>query len=397
MSTVDQTQPFADQTKLEHAILTQFPLASIAIDADFKVLYVNPVARDWLGLAEGPVTGENCYHVFPSPLCQTADCPVRRALDQDRTCTALSEVGSGAETTRVMFVAGPLKDEAGKVMGGIEAMIDLSEFAVLDKEIADLARFPDECPSPVMRATREGIILYANQASAPLLESWGTGPGQALPQAQRRAVQEALDSDQTITSETLCRGLIFRLDITPVTDAGYANIHGRDITEEHRAEVERRQISADLERRAEERTAELIRANEALRQQTETVLELSTPVVQLWEGIVLLPLVGVLDTHRAQQMTERLLQAISDTEALVALLDITGVPVIDTSVAQHLLKAVRAARMLGAQVVITGFSPETAQTISRLGIDLGEVRTCGTLRAGVAEALLITGRQFVRP
>lgn len=130
--------------------------------------------------------------------------------------------------------------------------------------------------------------------------------------------------------------------------------------------------------------------------QSRSLLELSTPVIKLWDEIILLPLVGVLDTARAKQTTEQLLYAIVKHEAIVVILDVTGVPIIDTSVARHLIKTISAARMLGAETVVTGISPEAAQTLVQLGIDLSGFRTRGLLQAGVKEAFSLT-QQVVRP
>lgn len=133
---------------------------------------------------------------------------------------------------------------------------------------------------------------------------------------------------------------------------------------------------------------------EVIAQQSRSIMELSTPAVKLWDKILLLPLIGVVDTVRASQVIESLLQAIFDTESLVAILDITGVPLIDTRVAHHLIKTIAAAKMLGAEVIVTGISPDTAQTMVKLNIDLGAVRTCGTLRTGVAEAFKLVGKNI---
>jgi len=129
------------------------------------------------------------------------------------------------------------------------------------------------------------------------------------------------------------------------------------------------------------------------RQQQE-LLELSTPVVKLWEGILVLPLIGTLDSARTQVIMESLLQQIVESEATIAIIDITGVPTVDTLVAQHLLKTVAAARLMGADCIISGIRPQIAQTIVQLGVDLNEVTTKASLAAAFRLALQQSG-QFV--
>ncbi len=130
---------------------------------------------------------------------------------------------------------------------------------------------------------------------------------------------------------------------------------------------------------------------EVIRRQQEEMLELSTPVVKLWDGILALPIIGTLDSARTQVVMETLLENIVKTNSRVAIIDITGVPTVDTVVAQHLLKTVTAARLMGADCIISGVRPQIAQTIVHLGINLLDVTTKATLADAFALALDRTG------
>src|SRR4051794_11577811 len=135
---------------------------------------------------------------------------------------------------------------------------------------------------------------------------------------------------------------------------------------------------------------------EVIRRQQDELIELSTPVVKLWQGVVALPLIGTLDSARTQVVMESLLQRIVETDSAIAIIDITGVPTVDTMVAQHLLKAVTAARLMGADCIISGIRPQIAQTIVHLGLDLSMVTTKSSLADAVVVALERTGFEITR-
>jgi PAS domain S-box-containing protein len=137
-------------------------------------------------------------------------------------------------------------------------------------------------------------------------------------------------------------------------------------------------------------------AEERIKQQSREITELSTPVMQVWQGVVVAPLIGSLDSQRTQQFMERLLGRIVETNSPVALVDIMGVPTIDTQTAQHLIETISAVRLLGAQVVLTGVRPAIAQTLVHLGIDLSGIMTRASLSAGLQVALDILNLKVVR-
>ncbi|MEV4494529.1 STAS domain-containing protein [Micromonospora arborensis] len=140
-----------------------------------------------------------------------------------------------------------------------------------------------------------------------------------------------------------------------------------------------------------------VRTRESLiADQAEQLLELSTPVVKLWEGVVAVPLVGTLDSARAQVVMERLLQTLVDTSSPYAIIDITGVPAVDTQVAQHILKTVVAARLMGADCIISGIRPQIAQTIVALGIEFGDIATKASLADALRHVLRLSGVETAR-
>jgi rsbT co-antagonist protein RsbR len=144
----------------------------------------------------------------------------------------------------------------------------------------------------------------------------------------------------------------------------------KDISERKQAERER-----------EQHHAALLAAQEA------ALRELSTPLIPISNEVVIMPLIGTMDSRRAQQVLETLLEGIAGSGASVAILDITGVALVDTQVANALMRAAQAVKLLGAQVVLTGIRPEVAQTLVGLGVNLGGIVTCGTLQSGIAYAL----------
>lgn len=139
----------------------------------------------------------------------------------------------------------------------------------------------------------------------------------------------------------------------------------------------------------------IYRREQLIRQQQEAMRELPTPVLQVRERLLILPIVGVLESHRARQLTEQLLNSIGATRAKVAILDITGVPVVDSRVANHLLQTVSAARLMGATVILTGLSPSIAQALVALGVDLSPVKTTVDLQSGLEEAERLLGYRVV--
>lgn len=136
-------------------------------------------------------------------------------------------------------------------------------------------------------------------------------------------------------------------------------------------------------------------SNDLIEKQSRALIELSTPTIQLWEGILVLPILGVLDSRRAQDMTDVMLNKIQQTNATVIIIDITGVPTVDSSVANHLIKITKATRLMGCECILSGIGPEIAQTLVHLGISLDSIETSSNLKSAFQAALTKTGYRML--
>ncbi|WP_433936954.1 PAS domain S-box protein [Sorangium cellulosum] len=269
-------------------------------------------------------------------------------------------------------------DELDGLAAGMNMMIE-----ELQSSTSFVNNILSAMPDALLVLQMDGAIQSANRAALELL---GYAKGEILEQPVERVLRadaalpliERLQQANRIVneaSELVTReGAAIPVALSASTLRGAQDellgvvLVARDITEQRRAEAERERLQA------------------AVRRQTQMLMELSTPLIPISDQTVVLPLIGALDAARAAQVTETLLRGIVAHGARVAILDVTGVSGVDQQVASAIVRAVRATRLIGAQVVLTGIRPDVAATMTALDIELGGVVTCGTLKDGIAYA-----------
>ena len=179
------------------------------------------------------------------------------------------------------------------------------------------------------------------------------------------------------------------------------DVYGRSLFERYQGNMKRLSEALDIYEPVANKILSIValafidEREKVVRQQLEAIRELSTPVLQLRAGELILPIIGMIDTQRARQITEGLLRAIRANRARVVVMDITGVPAVDSKVANHLLQTVQAARLMGAAVIVTGLSAEVAQTLVTIGVDLSSMNTLSDLQSGIEEADRLVGYRVI--
>lgn len=275
------------------------------------------------------------------------------------------------------------------MLNTLEALLMQKQQAVLDDWKADLARRArgrsgvdrlradtDSILGLLTRAAKDDVLLDRDS------EAWRE-LGTELDIVARSCQEQGLDWEDVATVMSALRAVLTSM----ILEQGEAHAHASML---HRA-------NAVLDLMGLQASESYLQARDRIieRQQLE-VLELSVPVSMLWPHVLVLPLIGSLDSHRAHVVLETLLTRIDELSAKVVLIDITGVATVDTAVAQNIIKTITAARLMGTECIITGIRPQIAQTIVHLGINLKEFETRATLAEGLQKALEMTGSRIQR-
>ena len=236
--------------------------------------------------------------------------------------------------------------------------------------------------------TKEEIFSEATSVYDNYVEVLETGSVEAL-QAYARNLSERVIPRGVETNEVLGIVLLLR------------DVLARSLFKKYQADFELLNRVLDAYEPAANRVANTVGVSfvqereRVIRQQQEAIRELSTPVLQVRERLLILPIIGVIDAQRARQLTEQLLRGIRQNRAKVVVVDITGVPTIDSTVANHLVQTVEASRLMGAGVIITGLSSEIAQTLVTIGVDLSKMNAVGDLQGGIEEAERLLGYKVI--
>src|SRR6266496_3247025 len=232
--------------------------------------------------------------------------------------------------------------------------------------------------------TEEEIFAEATAVYDNYVEALETGTFEAL-QAYSRRLSERIIPRGVETDEVVGIVLLLR------------DVLARSLFAKYQADFKQLNYILDAYEPAANRIANTVAVGfvqereRIIRQQQEAIRELSTPVLQVRERLLILPIIGLIDPQRARQLTEQLLRGIRTNRARVVVIDITGVAAMDATVANHLVQTVEAARLLGATVIVTGLSPEIAQTLVNIGVDLGKMNTVGDLQGGIEQAERLLG------
>lgn len=235
-----------------------------------------------------------------------------------------------------------------------------------------------QLPTPVMAVNLDMELIFMNDAGLNLL-------GSTWEKIKGLACKDVFNSRHCGTPDCRMRQVMEGDESRTVRNT--VNINGRDIPIEYTSAALKDgsgNIVGGLEYILD--ITERVRQEKKLKEQSRTIMEISTPAIRLWDRIVILPVVGVVDSARAQQMMNTMLTKIMETSAKVIILDIQGVAAVDTAVANHLIKIAKATKLMGCKCIISGISPAVAETIVQLGIELGDIATNSTLQDALSDA-----------
>ena len=355
----------------------------ITLDANGNVASWNPGAETLTGYTAAEVLGQpvSIFSTEQDRVAELVSEELRIARETGRFEFEGWRVKKGGVRFFANVVLAPISDGSGGLSGFVEVAQDITERQRAASMFRDLL---ESAPDAIVIVGPQGRIERVNRQTEQLFgyerdELVGHEIEMLVPQRFRQRHPRLRDG---FFSEARVRPMGVGLELFAMRRDG--SEFPVEISLSPLETEEGVLVSAAI-RDVTERREQFL----TLRRQRDEILELSTPVIQVWDKVLALPIIGTLDSDRAARLTESLLEKISEHQAEVVILDISGVPTIDTLVAQHLLKTVQAATLMGAASIMSGVRPETAQAMVHLGIDLGQLRSRNTLRDALQLALQV--------
>jgi len=396
-----QRQQEDEVTERLKAIIEYTPDVISTADSEGRVIFINPAGRRLLGAADDLLEAIPIPRFHPA---WAADLILNQGLPHaaregvwSGNTAVLDPQGREIPVSQVIIAH---KNAAGAITHYSTIMHDMSESRRVEATLRDseqrLLRFLDALPVGVFVVEPDGRPFYANRSAIEIL---GKGIMPDATTGQLAEVYRAFvaGTDQLYPTERMPLVRALHGETSSVDDMEIERPDGRILIEIHGAPIRNAEgrimygmvsfTDITLRRRAEEAIRERALQQEVIEAQQLALRELSTPLMPIAEGVVVMPIIGTIDSRRAQQIMETLLEGIATHSADIAILDITGVKVVDTQVAGALIRAAQAARMLGARVVLSGISAEVAQTLVHIGAEMQDMIALRSLQQGIAYAL----------
>ena len=380
----------ADNNQMYKTLLENLPQKIFYKDADSIYILCNQQYANDLNIQADEIQGKNDFDFYPKELAEKYRRDDRQVMESGKIHEFDENIVTPTGQTSIIHtVKSPIKDSSGDVVGILGIFWDITASKQAEKALRDQAaqflemfnHFPE-----ILYVTdpHTNEILFVNNAWKDML---GKDPTGGICYKEFQGLNSKCDfctDDIILKSRKPYSWEHFNPAVQRhfwITDQILKWPDGRDVRFEVAVDITARKKAEEELQKHKERLEELVH------QQMDEILELSTPVMRIWDGIVVAPLIGTLDSQRTKYFMDRLLNSIDTTNAQVALIDITGVPMVDTQTAQNLIDTIAAARLLGARVVLTGVQPAIAQALIHLGIDLSTINTYSSLAMGLKMAI----------